>query len=366
MRLIKPNFKNCNLNVSATISSFLGNENDLPKNKLVAKSLAKNYKNVVFMCIDGLGMYPITQNLEKTDFLRANIKSTMTSVFPSTTTNATSSLYSATYPSEHGMLGWSLYFDELKRCVDIYLGTDDYTGEKVDMSKIEDKLKFEYYFDHVKTDYNISAIFPSFVKHEKNTYFFEKCPEAFDILDKVCKKKTKQFVYLYLHEPDSTMHEFGVSSEKAKSVIKMINDKIEEFHKKHPDTLIIATADHGQTDIKEYIRLYEDKALMKTLKVPMYLEARAVAFQIKDGQHETFKQEMKKYKKDLKLFKVEDLIKKNYFGSKTEKLKVLGDYIAVVKNYDKIVCFSKETFPFKGHHTSLTKHDMIVPLIIVE
>ena len=162
------------------------------------------------------------------------------------------------------------------------------------------------------------------------------------------------------------MHDYGVSSKKAGEIIKYLNDKIELFIRNNQNTLLIITPDHGQTDIYEYIELYKDEALMKTLKVPLYLEPRACSFQVKEGEGENFLKEIKKYKKDLKFYKVEDLIRKNYFGPKTDKLKLLGDYIATPRKDDKMILMSPKSPRFKGHHTGLTKKEMILPLIIVE
>lgn len=365
MRLIKPNFKNSIVNVSATIANFLGATNNLPKIRLIEKYLKRNYKNIVYLCLDGLGIYPITQNLRKSSFLYKNIKKKITSVFPSTTTNATSSLQSALYPSQHGMFGWSLYFEKLNRCVELYMGKDYYTGEKVDMSEINKILDFTPYVNLAKSDYKINTVFPPYIKSSVNNYYYKKNDEMFEKINQICSEDGKQFIYAYNGEPDHTMHDYGVTSSEAKNIINYLNDKVQQLMENNKDTLLIITPDHGQTDIKEYIELYDDQDLLKTLKVPMYLEARAVSFQVKDGQKEKFLNVMKKYKKDLKIFKVSDLVNKNFFGPKSDKLYLLGDYIAVVKNDYKIVLMDKDATRFKGHHTGLTKREMILPLIII-
>ena len=366
MKFIRPNFKNSILNVSATLADFLGVKNDIYKNKKLQKYLNKGYKNVVYLCLDGLGIYPLKQNLNKDSFLIKNISQKITSLFPSTTTNATTSLQSALYPSQHGWFGWSLYFESLKACVTIYTGQNYYTGKSVDLSKIQDILKFTPYFEQASSDYNISTVFPPFVKTEAKNYKFENLDDLFVHLNTICNLPGKQFIYAYSPEPDHIMHDYGVSSKEAGEIIKYLNDKIELFIRNNQNTLLIITPDHGQTDIYEYIELYKDEALMKTLKVPLYLEPRACSFQVKEGEGENFLKEIKKYKKDLKFYKVEDLIRKNYFGPKTEKLKLLGDYIATPRKDDKMILMSPKSPRFKGHHTGLTKKEMILPLIIVE
>lgn len=68
--MTKPNWKNSILNVSATLSEFLGNKNDIPKIFLLQKKLKKDYKNVVFICMDGFGIYSIKQNLDRNSFFK--------------------------------------------------------------------------------------------------------------------------------------------------------------------------------------------------------------------------------------------------------------------------------------------------------
>lgn len=362
--MIKPNFKNSILNVSATLSEFLGNKNEIDKIKELKKILENNYKNVIYICFDGLGIYPLKQNLKKDSFLRKNILKKITSVFPSTTTNATTTLYSASYPSQHGLFGWSLYFKELDKCVDIYIGKDSYSDEKIKSKVIDDYMKFEYYFDKNNSEFKVTTVFPPYIKREKNNYVYKNIDEMFDYIKTAVKNNNKNFIYSYFGEPDATMHRFGVTSIEAKEKIEQINNYVKKLADELEDSVIIITPDHGQTDIKEYIKLYEDEDLKESIKTPFYLEARAVAFQMKD--EEKFLNAVKKYRKYAKLFKVENLIKKKFFGPKTEKLKMLGDYILVMKNNYKQFVFSENHTLFKGHHTALTKREMILPLIVIE
>ncbi len=368
MRFIKPNFNNSILNVSTTIAEFLGCRDleTVKRVKILKRYLSKQYKNVVFINLDGFGLFPLKSNLTKKQFLYKNIKKKITSVFPSTTTNATTVLRCANYPSRNVMFGWSLYFKELERVVAVFTGKDEYSGESVDMTKIENIIEIFPYTDKTNTDYNINIVSPPYITLKKgDNYHYKSNNQMFQQLDEICKKDGKQFIYCYNEEPDNTMHKHGVNSSKAKEIINYLNEKIENFVKNNDNTLVIITPDHGQTDIDGYIEMYKDKALLNTLKVPLYLEPRAIAFQVKEDQEQNFLIEMKKYRKDIKLYKTSTLINKNYFGLKTEKLSYLGDYIGVVKNYNKIVLVDKNNERYKGHHTGLTNREMFLPLIII-
>ena len=366
-RFIKPDFKNNIINVSATLAEFLGCPNDKQTLPILSKELAKGYKNIVFLILDGMGINPINKNLTDDAFLKKNIKQVLTSVFPSTTTNATTTYLTNKYPMEHGWFGWSLYFEDLGRAVDIYLEKDSFTGEPIEKGYMKRALPIEPYYKQAKSNYETSVVVPSYWDNDyENRHEWKSIDEMFDHIKSICGKSGKQFIYAYCDEPDSTMHRHGVTSEKAHQVINKLNDGIEEMSSRLEDTLFIISADHGQIDVDGFVDIYDDKELTSMLEWPQYLEARAAAFKVKENRHKDFvKLFNKKYGDDFELFKTEDLIKENYFGGNivNEHAKLLGDYIAIGKT-NKIMHLIPHSHPFKGHHTSLTE-EMEVPLILM-
>lgn len=366
-KFIKPDFNKNIINISATIAEFLGCPNDKPILPELAAELKKGYKNVVFLILDGMGINPINQNLTDDAFLKKNIKQVLTSVFPSTTTNATTTLLTNKYPMEHGWFGWSLYFEELNRAVDIFLDADSFTGEPIEKGYTKKALPIEPYYFKAKTDYAVTVVAPEYCdNYGKNRCVWHTLNGLFGHVDKICQREGKQFVYAYCSEPDHVMHEYGVCSEEAKKIINELNCGVEQLCANLTDTLFIITADHGQIDVGGCVEIYKDKELTAMLEWPQFLEARATAFKVKPNCRNNFiKTFNQKYGNDFELFKVEDLIKNNYFGLNTvnEHAKMLGDFIAVGKT-DKIIKLTRLSHDFKGHHTSLTA-EMEVPLIII-
>lgn len=361
--MIKPDWNNSILNVSATLSGFLGNENDIPKIRSLQEVLDKGYRNVVYICFDGMGIYPLEQNLPEDSFLRRHIVGKITSVFPSTTTNATTTLHSATYPSQHGMFGWSLYFDSVGRCLDLYSFKDSYTGGRICSPDAEKYVSFNCFYDKGK-GYNVTTVNPPYVKRQSGNIVYNDIDGLFVGVEQATCRAGKNFVFCYCGLPDSVMHDYGVTSAEARKIINTINNKVEQLADSLTDTVLIITPDHGQTDISGYIRLYEDKQLQDSVLTPSYLELRAAAFRVKDK--DKFLDAVKKYEEDAMLFAVSDMVKENFFGPYTDRLKMLGDYILVMKDNEKQFVFSPEHMLFKGHHAALTEKEMLLPLIIVE
>ena len=58
-KFIKPDWNNSNLNISATLAEFLGTPNKNETLPLIKEELKKYYKNIVFICFDGLGINPL-------------------------------------------------------------------------------------------------------------------------------------------------------------------------------------------------------------------------------------------------------------------------------------------------------------------
>lgn len=366
MEFITPDFTRCNLNISATLAEFLGVPNRNATLPLVKAELDKGYKNVVFICFDGLGIYPMSKNLSQEDFLARNIKQILLSTFPSTTTNATTSLMMNQLPLEHGWFGWSEYYEHLDKNVDIFLKRDSWTGERLE-SGISPLGKLDYYFDHAESEYAVHSVFPAYVgvaKPEQN-HVFSGMQEFFDIIKEICVQDGKQFVYAYYPDPDSTMHKYGVSSPEAKDVIESISNQVKNLYDDSEDTLLIITADHGQIDVTGYVNFYEDEMLMDMLRIYPYMEARAPAFLVKEGKEREFEEYFRsKYGEDFVLYKSRELIERGYFGDFGDKAALLGDYIAVGTYTHKQAVFTPKMKKFKGHHTSLTE-EMEVPLILL-
>ena len=73
MKLIRPDFEKSILNVSATFANFLGKKTSIATIPFLDKKLRFGYKNVVYFCLDGMGVFPLTQNLDESSFLRKNV-----------------------------------------------------------------------------------------------------------------------------------------------------------------------------------------------------------------------------------------------------------------------------------------------------
>lgn len=369
-KFIKPDYKNSIVNVSASLAEYFGADNDKPTLKVLDDALNIGHNKVVFMLFDGMGTYPLEKNLSENDFVRKNVKAVITSTFPSTTTNATTSLNTNRLPLEHGWFGWIGRFENIGKNVVLFLHKDAISSETVSDGDYPIAPCDDYWFNHAVTDYEISTVMPSFckgcTKYPENRIVARSVRECFDGVKKVLAKSGRQFVYAYCPYPDETMHDYGVTSAETKKVIEEISAGLENLKNTCDDALFIVTADHGQTDVEGFVEFYKDKELNDMLLCPPYLEARAPAFKVKRGfKAKFYKLFTERYGDDFKLFRSSDLIKKGYFGDRGSYGYLLGDFIAVGTYTNKLFMWSDKCTRFKGHHTSLTD-EMTVPLVIFE
>jgi len=377
MKTVFPDFNNSILNVSSTLMNYLGKENGSTKIKMLEEMLAKNNKNVALIIIDGLGQRVLETHLSKNSFLRKHTVQTITSVFPSTTTNATTTLITATPPAAHGWFGWAMDFKEISKTVVLFKNCDYYTGDPLAEDDFTRKrLPFKHFFSHPRDEVDVCMFMPSSInmKNEgEECHYFSDLNDLINKLNWICKEEGTKFLYGYYSELDSVMHEFGADSRSTKEVLEQLDAQLKKLASNNPDSLFVITADHGHIDIKGFVDIYKDEEVMQLLDANLSLEPRAAAFRVKSGMKEKFKQAFSKYSADFNLIETSDLIEKGIFGKfdNSAHKEFLGDFIAVGTETNKMMVFAddkryyKSKSPYKGHHTGLTEAEMVVPLIIV-
>ena len=126
-----PNYSNSSFNTINSIIKFLGVKNNNETLELLDNILKEgNYKKIVFMVMDGMGNNLINKYI-KDDFLGRKNLGPISTVFPSTTTASMNTYYSAKTPKEHAWLGWSTYFKECSRTINLFPGTDKYSNDNI-------------------------------------------------------------------------------------------------------------------------------------------------------------------------------------------------------------------------------------------
>ncbi len=324
------------------------------------------YQNVVVLLCDGLGSKNLNDCLKKNDFLRKNKLKNITSVFPPTTTSATTSFLTGKYPSEHNWYGWDMYFKDTNETISLFLNRVKETREypKLDIFK-RDYMQYVTLIDLIKKNSIDAYLLSPFVK-ENTCYNLDEILEKTKLL---CNDKKPKFIYGYIENPDKLMHKYGIYSKIVKEEVKNINNKIENFSKSIKNTIIFVIADHGLVKTK-YINLKNDiPEIYNMLAHTTAIESRACGIKLKESiLKKDFEKLFNLYlKEDFDLLTCEEVLKLKLFGKNSNQyLKdTIGDYLIVAKknislNYD-------DTSPiFKASHAGLTKDELDIPLIVID
>ena len=107
---MRPDYRRSIVNLTSSLLKHFDLETYHPSLSALDEVLKRDYKHILLVVLDGMGENILDAHLKQEDLLKQARKSTLTSVFPATTTAATTSLMSGKTPYEHGFLGWNQFF----------------------------------------------------------------------------------------------------------------------------------------------------------------------------------------------------------------------------------------------------------------
>ncbi len=367
---MKPNYEDSTTNLACSILKYF--EVPYYHNTIsdVDNALKDNPKNVVLILFDGMGYNLINRILPSDSFIRQNMIRKISSVAPSTTTAATTSMLSGLNPSEHCWLGWNTYIEPIDKIITLYTNKEkDSEEESAADYYIPDKyMPYRNLKEQIDAGkYSASIIFPFGNYTVYDEYSLNDMSKK--ILEE-CNKEGKRYIYVYHEDPDSTMHKTGTRSDETIRAFYKIDKCLKRLDKNLKDTLLIVTADHGHMDSTPFI-ITDYPDFYNTLDGNVSIEARFCSFKVKDDKKEEFEQLFNKYFGDYFVLKTKDeIINEGWFGPGHEHelfRSALGDYFALA-NSDKFFIYKlkegEEEIVLKSTHAGITPDEMEVPLVL--
>lgn len=365
--MIKVNYDNSLLSLAASVLKKYGasvNHKTLPQ---MDELLNCDFKNVVVMLFDGMGKNILEKHLPADSFLRSHCIDTISSVFPPTTTAATTSIESGLSPIEHGWLGWALRFEQVgNKNVCLFPNTLLNSNEKAaDFHVARTYIPYENIFDKIERVSNGEV--KAYCVSAYSGICARSVDEICDNVKKLCTQNGRKYIYTYSNQPDYDIHDLGTAHGRIREHLEEINQKVEKLCEQLTDTLVIVTADHGLIDTKWlYLDDYPD--VRDCLVDIPSIECRTMSMFVKDGMKEKFERAFNKHFGEYyELIPHERVFEQKLFGDGDEHPLVrtfVGDYIAVAKTEVSISPAQKTDDVFKAVHAGATKEEFEVPFIV--
>lgn len=365
---VKNNYNECLTNLACSIRKYFGLNYEHNTLTYIDKILEKDKpNNVVLMLFDGMGSNILKRNLPEDTFFIKNDYKDITTVFPATTTAATTSIRTGLNPIEHGWLGWNMYIKPIDKTITLFMNSEK--GKKEICKEFLDvkyKLVSKTIADEINECGKFSAMelfpFPT-----GNAVVYKDLDDMLNIILTETEKKKKKFIYAYDTEPDHTMHGFGPDSEESRHLILERNDKVETLCKKLKNTLVIIVADHGHMKV-EHIFLEEYPEIINMLERTTSLEQRAVSFKVKKECLNEFPIKFNElFGKWFDLYDRQDIIDSKLFGDgKVNELfyDALGDFIAIANDSQKCIITEGDDV-LHSQHAGYSDDEVYVPVILI-
>ena len=403
-RFIKPLYDSyCFSNIPGAIQSLLGvsNKNNLPFDVLPDGSY-EGYEKVVFLFIDAFGWKFFEKYKDKYPFLREfvneGVVSKITSQFPSTTAAHVTTINTGLSVGESGVYEWFYYEPKLDSVIapllfsfakDKERGTLEATG--IDPKKI---YPTETIYEALKANGIKSHIFLSnefafseynqVVSKDAEIYpFFSPAEGLTALSERLVEEKGKAYFFFYYGKIDSIGHDYGTDSRYFESEIDLLFTCLERTFMnyvkgKTRNTLILLSADHGQTNVNPKTTIYLNREIpyiekyLKTTKLGEPIvpagSCRDMFLHVKGKLIENLSERLSKLLKGkAEIHKTEDLIRDGFFGKKISKdfSARVGNLVILPYEGESVWWYEEGVFEQKhiGHHGGLTLEEMEIPLL---
>ena len=400
---IFPDYKKYSIsNIASSVSNLFGIKSE--KNNLPEHVLPNNgEESVVLFLIDGLGFNQFQKNINQIKLFKKLEKKSeifpLTSVFPSTTPAALTSIHTGLTPQEHGLPEWTVYFEEADKIIETLpfrpifdpnretmLGLGGYPemlyeGNTIYLDLKKDGIKS---FLFTNQEYHDSA----YSKMSQNGAEVIGYSTYSDLITKLISNlesyKKPAYYFIYWTSIDSSQHAFGPNSNEHFLSMEYLSSILENefFSKISPEVSkkikFIMTADHGQSSIKGEDIIYLNNYLNLESSYLWGKSKRAIhptgsphdvflhIFDPKIKEILDFLRTELKQKADILL--IDEAIDMGLFGTgvPTEKfIKRIGD-ILILPHLGYHVWYKHiEGFEWKqkGIHGGLSEDEMLVPFI---
>ena len=367
--MLKPDYKNSIIDISKVISKRMR-------------------KKTLFVLIDSMGygnFKEVIQDKEIKNSLKIfNVKK-ISSVFPTTTAAAITSILDGRPPGEHGIYEWRMYSDIIKMEFKPlkFMAVDPLMQRKFGRIAQRKLVMHKNFMNKLKRNgVKVYQIIPrEIVNGVYNSYGCGNVIGYSNFVEGIIKakhaitnEKRKSFFYLYLPQYDESEHINGPHSEESIALLKEMLKLIIKELSTIKGLKIIMTADHGSMEIKKEIKLDKQRWFWEGVwenlrpcckrKILPVGSPRDIFLHVKKGKIDNVTTLLeKKIGKYANICKTKELIQDGFFGDKVSPqfIRDVGD-IVILPRKGFVVSFYNEV-KLKGMHGGLSEEELFVPLL---
>ena len=401
---IYPAYENLSLiNISATILKCFGiripGHSPLP-DELVEGQI-EGIRKVILFVIDALGynqLLPILKNhpdLIINELIQRGRFAPLTSIFPSTTAAALTSLNTGMTPQEHGVLGYQLFLKEYASVANmigftpihesenlrlLHMGLDPqcFLGVRTLYQRLTNAGISSYIL--IKNEFKKSPLSQMFYNGAKKVYGFVNSSDMFVNLRALIKRNPDEqaCIFVYWDAIDSIAHLYGTDSEALTAEVCNLSYSLERELIRHADsqisgtTLLILTADHGQITVPEDKLLRVDRypTINQNLLLPPTGDYRAAYLYAKQHKLDLLRSYLRKHFSD-QLVTLDSTKALNLglwgYGEFDERVcDRMGDLVVIMRhNHAFYTSLTDKPYIKGGKHGGLTPDEMLIPFLCV-
>ena len=390
------------VNVAATVLDVLGVRDDTDPAPLRAlePSLREGVRQVVLVLADGLGLAQlralrasgdmpfVASMLERAERHEGAQLIEATTIFPSTTAAAITTLNTARTPQEHGNLAYFIWLEEFAQVTQMLRWGPGVNrrGSYFDDQRIDPREYVKVPSVHARLRQRGGRswiIEPELFRNEAMArmhaaeagfagYYLPSSMSVRlrDLLKLRPWGNAPAYIYAYWAGIDSVAHVSGPQSADHATEAALFDKALERAVGKRPpgDTLIILTADHGHafTDPDRLIDLVGDAQLRSLLRNPIAGEPR-LAF-LHTDQAERVKQYLEgRYPETFFFIDRDEAIAAGLFGRGEPDIAKhrIGEVLAMLggDRAASIVKVDGQTFRHRGSHGGMSPQEMQIPVL---
>lgn len=342
-------------------------------------------EHLVFILADGLGMN-LLEELPAGAFMRRHLVRELTSVFPSTTATALTTLATGAWPSQHGVTGQWTHLSQVGGTAALLPFAARVGGKPLGDLGVDltDAFPLPALMSRVGRD--TLAVFPArLVNGASSIYFsgnrarrgYETLSEAVEIIqERVAFATAPTYTYLYSPRIDAEAHYLGVRHPGVRAVVGEMNGVVERLAAgMGKSTRLVLCADHGLLDAPVSARhsLKPTADLFNLLRCTPSGDDRVQYFHLCDGAEERLRERLKaRFGDSFLLLRIGEAEEQGLFGPDPISPRVrdrFGDLLLVSAGADVVEYVPSRQVgrrvDLNAYHSGLSPDEMRVPLVIV-